>query len=182
MAFGERFSPYVGRFISRARAVGIEALLIFCLDEQALVECVAVQVRARRHHTCLSPSRGQEHRAKLNGSNNLSAVLCVITISVLPRCKYTQEAHRTDMPLLVFGVLCAMQTRDCTLLFPGLLLVEPNCNIKNLSLLVADSAPRGYCLSGSPSILNKFTLPLVMPLALRASITAEIADFQRNLV
>mmetsp|Transcript_40031 Transcript_40031/g.89805 ORF Transcript_40031/g.89805 Transcript_40031/m.89805 type:complete len:627 (-) Transcript_40031:56-1936(-) len=43
MAFGERFSPYVGRFISRARAVGIEALLIFCLDEQALVECVAVQ-------------------------------------------------------------------------------------------------------------------------------------------
>eukprot|EP00929_Paragymnodinium_shiwhaense_P098125 TRINITY_DN59660_c0_g1_i1.p1 TRINITY_DN59660_c0_g1~~TRINITY_DN59660_c0_g1_i1.p1 ORF type:complete len:647 (-),score=128.63 TRINITY_DN59660_c0_g1_i1:7-1947(-) len=39
MVYGPRFNPYVGRFISRAKAVGVEALVMFCLDEEAFAAC-----------------------------------------------------------------------------------------------------------------------------------------------
>lgn len=40
MAHGPRFVPYVGRFISRARAIGIgDVLVVFCLDDGAFVAC-----------------------------------------------------------------------------------------------------------------------------------------------
>jgi len=40
MSYGLRFNPYVGRFISRARALGIsDALVVFCLDADAYAAC-----------------------------------------------------------------------------------------------------------------------------------------------
>lgn len=42
MAHGPRFSPYVGRFISRARALGMaDVLVVFCLDHAAYAHCRA---------------------------------------------------------------------------------------------------------------------------------------------
>ncbi|CAE8655795.1 unnamed protein product [Polarella glacialis] len=44
MAHGARFSPYVARFIARARALGIgDSLVVFCLDDGAYSECKAVK-------------------------------------------------------------------------------------------------------------------------------------------
>lgn len=40
MAHGPRFSPYIGPFVKRARAIGVgDALLVFCLDDAAWAEC-----------------------------------------------------------------------------------------------------------------------------------------------
>eukprot|EP00434_Breviolum_minutum_P002780 symbB.v1.2.002443.t3/scaffold126.1/size312799/7 len=39
MAYGQRFSPYLSRFLGRGTAVGINAMVSFCLDDDAWKEC-----------------------------------------------------------------------------------------------------------------------------------------------
>ncbi len=38
--YGPRFSKYLERFVQRARAVGIESLVLFTCDDEAYISCL----------------------------------------------------------------------------------------------------------------------------------------------
>ena len=47
MVFGQRYVPYIPRFVSRAEALGLGNLVLFCLDDAAMEACLELGVRER---------------------------------------------------------------------------------------------------------------------------------------